>query len=1372
MRRRANLRPLLWEDTIHLPIDEVYTRLEIKWRRTGTFQLTNKDVHMYEIFNLKKQDEQPVWYQRFRNMFHGKGTREKARMVLLEGSPGIGKTTFCLKLAYDWATKAIPKKFNFPVFQPMLLLKCRDMDGDVFKAIYDQLLPSDTDEKKKKKLRDFMRDEKNQEKILLILDGLDELPQKAEQSVDDLLRRKVLSRCSIVATTRQEKGIEVRQRYDFDILFQIYGFTISDASTYIRKYFKLADPENLFKGENLIKAIDENIFLHALRNNPLNLLLLCLVFQDYQGELPSSRTKLYQIIVQCLLKRSSSRNGLNVDYEMENFEEQFENCILALGELAWKCLQEDRHSFLKDELNKLEGQRRNSKGIRAIELGLIDREDSAKKINPQHQYCFLHKTFQEFLAARYLAHKMLKEHLNIVDFYLNSKDVSGKYRQVFLFVAGLLDKEGAVFFKEVGQILQKDWKWHCPNHNGTFLMELLKESGAADDMALAACSRIGLPKHLVLNCSDWLSLRVVRYALEGSLLEEDVEPLQLAKLSLTKAHNLSEDSANDLNLILQTSKVLKDLSISTDLMTYLLVTTLSNGIVSNSSISTLALETFKSIPPEAANVFGQSLSSSKSLTTVALKLFNESSDSWASAVNSALSTVPQLTSVVLEIYGILSNTAVLAFKSLLSNASLISLSLIVYGNMEDYLTSALSEGLLGQSILQSLALTVHGRLSNSGAAALEKCVIENRTLQSLTLKVHGEIPKHWATLTANILALKKAWSFLALHPHMNGNFANAPVWILHPVARKVLQTEQTLTLNVWGEFSCDLEALGDYLLKSSSLSSFTLNVHSKINNDVADCLVKFLKASKVLSSLTINLWGEITSCALERLREHSKKQPFNLNMHGLETDESGPCVSEDISTALTSFSVGDGNTTPDDISKIFTENKSLTEMSLTVHNYSEKSRDWGHGVGKGLKENSSLTAFSLTVHNYTDTSQAWGEELGKGLTRSSSLINFSLAVHGKADDSKDWEYGVATGLAISLSLTSFSLTVHNYSALDCAAQNSLAYSLAMNKSLTSFSLTVHSYADLSKSWGHDLGNNLAESKSLTEFNLTVYSYADLSDGWGRGLGDGLAKSKSLTTFSFTVQNYAEMSDGWGHGLGDGLAKSKSLTTFSLTVQNYAGTSDGWGYGLAHGLAKNASLTSFCLTVHNYANTIEDWGYGLGQGLAKSNSLTTFSLNVHNYADTGKDWGCGLGQGLAKSNTLTTFSLTVHNYADINADWGHGVVDGLSKIVSLTTFNLTIHNYPDTNIEWGHGVGERLANIASLTTLSLTVHNYASTPADWGCGLGSSVAKSGSISIIRLEINNHSKMNRDFGYNLCKRLAEAKSLASLSVSVSLNGDDVC
>ena len=43
----------------------------------------NDDVNVFDIFKVPDRDEDV--------------------MTIVEGSPGIGKTTFCLKLAYDWA---------------------------------------------------------------------------------------------------------------------------------------------------------------------------------------------------------------------------------------------------------------------------------------------------------------------------------------------------------------------------------------------------------------------------------------------------------------------------------------------------------------------------------------------------------------------------------------------------------------------------------------------------------------------------------------------------------------------------------------------------------------------------------------------------------------------------------------------------------------------------------------------------------------------------------------------------------------------------------------------------------------------------------------------------------------------------------------------------------------------------------------------------------------------------------------------------------------------------------------------------------------------------------------------------------------------
>ena len=719
---------------------------------------------MYEIFNLDKQEEKSGWHGRLRSMF-GKRRYKKARLVLVEGRPGIGKTTFCLKIANDWARQAIPKKHDFPVFKLMLLLKCRDMDGDLTQAINDQLLPEDMTENEKQVLLDYIQNEKIQDKILIILDGLDELPQAAEQAVDKLLSRKVLSRCSILATSRQEKGIEIRQCHVFETLLQINGFTIKDASGYIRKHFRAVGQSqaDFLKGERLIQAIQENAFLHALRNNPLNLLLLCIVFEDHEGELPSNRTKLYQIIYRCLLGRYCSKYNISSgdkeddkaktgdeDDEVKDdddhfaLEKQCEDRTLTLGQLAWRCLLEERPSFQQKELGKLEKSITNGKGISAAKVGVVFMEASVKKLNPKHEYHFLHRTFQEFLAATYLV-QLLKANINIFDkFQLNKRDITRKYRQVFLFAAGILGKDGTIFFRHIGEILYRSWNWHSSEEDCHFLIELLNESGAPNVLTMVStvCQRIPLPQSLELSMKDRHTVRLVRYAYEASSLVSDVEPLQwITKLSLTKAHSLSEDSASDLYYILNDNKTLKELVISTNDMTSLVANTLLKSLSSNLSLSSLTLKPSKSIPADVADTLGTGLSLCNSLTTVTLKLFSDST-AWAHDVGgTGLLKSTQLESVDLEYYGVPDNTAAHAFKLLVSKRSLLSFSLTLFGDMEDCLASALSEGLSEKTTLNSFTVVIHGSLSNHGAALLGNGFQLNRTLYSLELKVLGDVSR-------------------------------------------------------------------------------------------------------------------------------------------------------------------------------------------------------------------------------------------------------------------------------------------------------------------------------------------------------------------------------------------------------------------------------------------------------------------------------------------------------------------------------------------------------------------------------------------------------------------------------------------------------
>ena len=417
----------------------------------------------------------------------------KPRTILIEGSPGMGKTTLSLKIAYDWAMGtgpwAIPDKF--PPIQLVFLIKCRDMKCDILEAIKDQLLPSDKDDLKKK-LPKFIK--KQQDKILLIVDGLDETPKGAEENVMGLLTRKYMQNSYVVATSRQEKGLEVRQY--FDTLLEIKGYSEDDIKLYIKRYFaeELDLPEEeldldeeeldldeeeldfaeeldsaeeeLDIADRLIDILKDDSRLKTLATNPLNTVLLCVVFEDYEGQLPSTVTELYDEIVLCITKRYRANYNLRVE------DKVFKRYKEILGKLAYQGLLKDSLSFLESDLNV--------DRINCTEMGFLYKEVSKRKIKPDHTYWFLHKTFQEYLAAFYFTNTF-----KTVDSMVEELKDTAKFMQVLMFVSGMLHKKNDAvhcrdFVQKLGTVLLKSMH---KNKLLGILCAVLSESFVDEEMA-------------------------------------------------------------------------------------------------------------------------------------------------------------------------------------------------------------------------------------------------------------------------------------------------------------------------------------------------------------------------------------------------------------------------------------------------------------------------------------------------------------------------------------------------------------------------------------------------------------------------------------------------------------------------------------------------------------------------------------------------------------------------------------------------------------------------------------------------------------------------------------------------------------------------
>ena len=391
-------------------LEEIFTRLIMRNKDKTRGSLTEKVVEMSAIFQPHESCSNP-------------------RAVLIEGDPGMGKTTYCNKLAFDWATGNAGK--DFLKFKLVLLVRCCDINSNLQDAIAAQVLPSDIKEQEREKFFDFIKH--NQSNVLLVLDGLDELPSGKLSELQDIIKGKsiMLHKCPLVVTARHEAGIEVVKYCD--TLLEIEGFTSTDASEFIQKFFEGKGEQGAKTAQNLLDKLEDDQSLKELIANPLNTALICLLCEDSEGKLPESKTKLYWEIVEDVLRRYKKKK--NLPETSKNVIEEHKSQLKQLGLIAWNALLENKKFF---EKNQLESHADEIPGF-----GFLSWQSGSSRRKPHPQYSFVHKSFEEWFASFYLCCQLMCGEMSPEDLAADERYFSehADLKQVLLFTCGILAQE-------------------------------------------------------------------------------------------------------------------------------------------------------------------------------------------------------------------------------------------------------------------------------------------------------------------------------------------------------------------------------------------------------------------------------------------------------------------------------------------------------------------------------------------------------------------------------------------------------------------------------------------------------------------------------------------------------------------------------------------------------------------------------------------------------------------------------------------------------------------------------------------------------------------------------------------------------------------
>ena len=548
-------------------LENLYTKMSFVERETSGWKKTNEIVELPDMFDKDKE------------------SRPNPRIILIEGSPGTGKTTLSLKLAYDWATGKMPSKF--PEVELVLLIKCRDMEDSIQESAKTQLLRWDND-----KLRNALDSFFHSGKIMLIIDGVDEIPKSAESHVVNLLNGKVLRNCYVVVTSRQEKGMEVRNYCNK--LLEIDGFSDESRNSFIDKYFT-SNIDLAQKLQEKIRTSTKNN-LQSLATNPLNALVLCVVFEDNNGDLPTTVTELYENIMECIWTRYCKRK------RPDEKAISFKMAMQTLGKLAYECLIE-RDTYFSESMLKDDVQR---------QCFSYKDDISTKILKPDITYWFLHKTFQEYFAAYYCVY--IEKEIDILKEISYYKRTDGsKFIQVLKFMSSMLQKENGEghknFIKELGSHLSKDDGYVAVLDN---LCEVLSENHLDEGIAGIVKKYIPWVLEVDFNLSSFrrITPRILNLLGTGS---EDDETVSYGRLSFQNSmhdtewlmlicdalkQNLHVDTMeldnckldeNYLQEMLSKNSTVRELHLRNNSMNYESLITLVKGLRENSTLELLNL---------------------------------------------------------------------------------------------------------------------------------------------------------------------------------------------------------------------------------------------------------------------------------------------------------------------------------------------------------------------------------------------------------------------------------------------------------------------------------------------------------------------------------------------------------------------------------------------------------------------------------------------------------------------------------------------------------------------------------------------------------------------------------------------------------------
>ena len=227
---------------------------------------------------------------------------KRTRCIVVEGIPGIGKSTFSWHLGVSWAQKEILHGYHLVV-----LLRFRDERVQRAKCVSDLFYHHD--QATQQSVVQWVTSREG-DGVMLVLDGYDELSSHLQTSsiFADIIKGEVLPKVTVLVSSRPSANQNLHelcqsQKCQF---IEVIGFDKDE----IQQYIDGALEHNKELKDQLMSYLEHYPHIHGLMYVPLNCAIIVQIFREQmknKSQPPQTHTEVYQLLIKTVLRRHEKK---------------------------------------------------------------------------------------------------------------------------------------------------------------------------------------------------------------------------------------------------------------------------------------------------------------------------------------------------------------------------------------------------------------------------------------------------------------------------------------------------------------------------------------------------------------------------------------------------------------------------------------------------------------------------------------------------------------------------------------------------------------------------------------------------------------------------------------------------------------------------------------------------------------------------------------------------------------------------------------------------------------------------------------------------------------------------------------------------------